>query len=81
MKRELEYAKMLESVGLSREQAETHLKVIGGAMTENFATKLDLYEFRTELKEDIQSLKIDFKDLKTDFKVLKNDFSLRFVYL
>lgn len=46
------YTKKLEAVGISREQAETHIQIIADIVEEDVATKQDLrdLEYRLVLK-------------------------------
>lgn len=45
----LRYAKMLEDVGFSREQAETSVKILVEIMEDKLASKQDLQEMRVEM--------------------------------
>ena len=45
----LKYAKMLEEVGFSREQAETSIKILVEIMEDKLASKQDLKELKSEL--------------------------------
>ena len=45
----LKYAKMLEEVGFSREQAETSIKILVETMEDKLATKQDLKELEYKL--------------------------------
>lgn len=57
MKNELKYSKILEGIGLSREQAEGHLRVIEEAMLDNVTTKVDISELRVATKLDLSELR------------------------
>ena len=52
----LKYAKMLEEVGFSRDQAETSIKILVEIMEDKLATKQDMKELRTELQHAMQQL-------------------------
>ena len=45
----LKYAKMLEEVGFSREQAETSIKILLEVMEEKLATKQDILDIRSDI--------------------------------
>ncbi len=45
----LKYTKQLELVGLTREQAETHVQILMDAMDTNFATKADIKELENKI--------------------------------
>jgi len=62
MKNEIKYAKMLESTGMRREDAETQLSVINGVMMENTATKEDLKEVSHKFTKEIMLFKQEVKD-------------------
>ena len=53
----LKYAKMLEEVGFSREQAETSIKILLEIMEENLATKLDIQLLSQTIQSDIKQFK------------------------
>lgn len=52
----LKYAKILEEVGFSREQAETSIKILVEIMEDRLASKQDLHELKTELQHSIAQL-------------------------
>ena len=47
----LRYAKMLEEVGFSREQAETSVKILVEIMEDKLASKQDLQDLRVEVQQ------------------------------
>jgi hypothetical protein len=49
----LKFAKMLEEVGFSREQAETSIKILVEIMEDKLASKQDLKELETALQHSI----------------------------
>ena len=49
----LKHAKSLEEVGFTRQQAEVQVEMLTEFVTDNFATKQDLRDLRTELKSDM----------------------------
>lgn len=55
----LKYAKILEEVGFSREQAETSIKILVDIMEDRLATKDDLQRFLT--KEEFLEFRIATK--------------------
>lgn len=73
----LRYAKLLEEVGFSREQAETSIKILVDIMEDKLATKEDLKElatkhefteFKTVMKQDFTEFKADIHKDFTEFK-------------
>lgn len=50
----LKYAKMLEEVGFSREQAETSIKILVEIMEDKLASKADIIDLRNELSNQIR---------------------------
>lgn len=58
----LKYAKQLETVGVSREQAETHLQILAEVMETNLATRENLKDLKIELKQDLQLLRQEIKN-------------------
>lgn len=45
----LKYSRILEAVGISREQAEAHIKIIAEIVEDDLATKQDLRELEYRL--------------------------------
>lgn len=76
----LNFAKKLEDVGLSREQAEVFVGTLVENLNNNFATKQDIKELSIATKRDISDLAVatkqDIKELaaetKQDIKNLEN---------
>jgi hypothetical protein len=52
----LKYTKLLEEVGVPRNQAEAQVQIIAEILEDDVATKSDLREVRNELKNDITQL-------------------------
>lgn len=52
----LKYAKKLEEVGVSREQAETHVQILSEIMETTFATKQDIHNLDQRLVHSVQML-------------------------
>ncbi len=52
----LRYAKMLEEVGFSREQAEISVKILVEIMEDKLASKQDLQDLKLELEHKIDQL-------------------------
>jgi hypothetical protein len=52
----LKYAKILEDVGFSREQAETHMQIIMEIIENNLATKQDVDSLRNDLHNSVERL-------------------------
>lgn len=57
----LKYAKMLEEVGFSRNQAETSVKLLADTMEENLASKQDMKDLRVELRQEMKDLGVEFR--------------------
>jgi hypothetical protein len=55
----LKYAKMLEEVGFSKDQAETSITILVEIMEDKLATKQDLQTLQTRIENDFQQLKSD----------------------
>jgi hypothetical protein len=47
----LKYAKKLEEVGVSREQAEVHMQIMSEIVETNLATKQDIIDVRRDIKD------------------------------
>ena len=58
----LGYAKKLEEVGVVREQAEAHVRILADVIEGNLATKQDINELRN----------IDIRDLRHEMRQLEN---------
>ena len=70
----LAYAKSLENVGFTKEQAET-LVMLGSELTfHHLATKEDFKSLRAELRFEIQQLRVEFKN---DLLALEQRMTLR----
>lgn len=52
----LKYAKMLEEVGFSREQAETSIKILVEIMEDKLATKHDIKELESRIETSMTHL-------------------------
>jgi uncharacterized Rossmann fold enzyme len=52
----LKYARMLEEVGFSREQAETSIKILVEILEDKLASKQDLQELKVDLQYSISQL-------------------------
>ena len=57
----LRYAKMLEEVGFSREQAETSIKILVEIMEDKLASKQDLRDLESQIELKFQNLRSDLK--------------------
>jgi hypothetical protein len=66
----IKYVKILEGVGISREQAEAHLQIIQEITEGELATKQDLNTLESSLKQDIKTLESTFRQ---DFKILETN--------
>lgn len=89
----LRYAKTLEGVGVSREQAEVHVQILSEMMDTHLAsrqnmkdlqttTQQEMKELRRELKQDMANLRVEFKqdiaELRAEMQQRFNDVELRF---
>ncbi len=74
----LGYARKLEEVGIPREQAEAHVRIIADIVEGDLATKADLQEVKSELKADIQGLKNDMRALtqQVDHRFIEMEYRL-----
>lgn len=52
----LKYAKMLEEVGFSKDQAETSINILVEIMEDKLATKQDLQELRNDIRNTLGRL-------------------------
>ena len=60
----LKYTKILEEVGVSREQAEIHVQIIAEIVEDNLATKQDIKDLRNDTRQDIKDLKDEMQKLE-----------------
>jgi hypothetical protein len=82
----LQYAKKLEGVGYTREQAEAHVTIMVEVVEDQLVTKEDFKNLRDVTKQDFKDLrevtKQDFNDLrditKQDFRDLRVEIDARF---
>jgi hypothetical protein len=69
----LKYAKILEEVGFSRDQAETSIKILVEIMEDKLATKQDLQEHRAATERDFQEFRAatqhDIAQVKSDLTI------------
>lgn len=76
----LKYAKMMEEVGFSREQAETSVKILVDVMEERLATKQDLADLNHGLEVRFAELNAEFNarfhKVDSGFLELKKDMVL-----
>ncbi len=68
----LKYAKVLESVGFSRAQAEVQVQMIADVMSATLATKQDLKDLGGSLRAEMASLreelKVDIANVREELK-------------
>lgn len=73
----LKYAKQLEEVGFTREQAETHMFIMTDIIDSKLATKQDIADLRVATQHDIAELRVatqqDMTDLRRDFSELRTE--------
>lgn len=88
----LKCVKRLEKVGVSREQAETHVQIMSELVETNLVTgeqfkdgmgglkaefKEDMTNLRTELKEDIANLRAEFQELRHEVRELEHRMTIK----
>jgi len=61
----LKYAKMLEEVGFSREQAETSIRILVEIMEDKLATKIDLQGATVSSKQEIALLRHEMREMES----------------
>ena len=71
------YIKELEAVGFRREQAETQVQFVMNLMNENFATKSDMAELKTEMKTEMAELRSDFAKLRSEVAIMETRIILK----
>lgn len=71
----LKYAKILESEGLPRNQAEAHVKMISDVLEKDIMTKNEFNDFRKETKSEFQNLR---SDMKNEFKAVRTEMATEF---
>jgi hypothetical protein len=64
----LKYAKILESVGVPRKQAETHVHLMGDMMAANFASREDLAHIAGEMLRLRTDTQVEFKAVRAEMK-------------
>ena len=69
MQNPIKYVKQLETVGLTRDQAEAHIQIMTEIMDTHFATKQDLKE---ALKEFESRMDVKFHNIDLRFSDLQN---------
>ena len=60
----LKYAKMLEKVGVSRDQAETQIEIMTEIVETNLATKQDLKDLMTMVTQEFALLRSEVKQVE-----------------
>ncbi|MDW7681143.1 MAG: hypothetical protein SCK70_11300 [bacterium] len=81
----LTYAKKLQAVGFTEEQAEVQTQILAQIVDEKLATKKDILELKRDMKEMESSLRRDMKEMETSLRRdmkemelrLKHDLTLR----
>lgn len=73
----LKYAKKLEEVGLSREQAEAHIQIMTELIETNLSTKQDMKDLRQDMKDLESSLRQDMKDLRQELIHLEHRLTIK----
>jgi|FLYM01.1.fsa_nt_gi hypothetical protein len=67
----LKYAKQLEGVGFSREQAEAHLSIMSEIITTHLATREDVTDFKMFVTHRFDQVDRDFDLLRREFREFK----------
>jgi hypothetical protein len=60
----IKYTQELEKAGFSRDQAEASVKLLIEVMDQNLATKSDLKDLRSEIKELGSSIRSDMREIE-----------------
>ncbi len=84
----LKYVKVLEDIGVPRNQAEAHIQIMTDIIETNLATKQDLKDLELATHQDFKDLRIEmqqefksvrtemqqgFMGVRTEFQSLKTD--------
>lgn len=64
----LKYAKILENVGFSREQAETTVDMVNKVMEDKMATKQDIKDLRAETHQLCKDLRAEMHEIRKDLR-------------
>ena len=64
----LKYAKILEEVGFTREQAEAQMQIMTETIETNLATKQDMKDLSLVLSQDLKDLKAELQSVKTNLE-------------
>ena len=67
MRKAIQYSKDLERVGLTREQAETHLNILGEIIEGDVATKLDFNILNNEVSTSFSHFDVRFDEIEAQF--------------
>jgi len=62
----LKYAKKLEEVGFTREQAEMTIGILNEVVESNLATKQDLKDLSEEVKHEFAHIRHEMQELKSE---------------
>jgi hypothetical protein len=65
----LKYAKKLEEVGFSREQAEMTIGILNEVVESNLATKQDLKDLSVEMSQEFKAVRFEMQQLKSDLVI------------
>jgi|FLYM01.1.fsa_nt_gi flagellar capping protein FliD len=72
MRHTLKYSKQLESAGLSRELAETHLQILEEIVEDEMATKADLRSSKNEVLMELGAFRSEMQVSMQEFKAEVN---------
>ena len=56
------YVKILEDMGIPKEQAEAQIHILANIMEENLCSKIDLLQLRNELREEMAGMRTELKE-------------------
>ena len=74
MKKAIQYTRQLEEVGLTRDQAETHIQILSSVAETELATKSDLQEMKSEMNLKFNKLEHKIDSIDHRFKSIDKRF-------
>jgi carbohydrate-selective porin OprB len=73
----LKYVKVLEDIGIPRNQAEAHIQIMTEIIETNLATKQDLADLRLSSGQEFKDLRTEmhqgFTEVRSEFQSLRSD--------
>lgn len=73
----LKYAKKLEAVGFSREQAEMTIGILSEVVESNLATKQDLKDLSVYIDQRFDGVKLEFASVRHEIKEMKSELTIK----